>query len=276
MLQVIEGSGGVAELDLLGTNAKIGGLNFTVGDQINPTFSLIGSTNLSLKSGLNVDFETTSANCIVDLSSSSLHVGKAITLTFKGQYAQVQGSDLQGLTAKGFQVTSTAATNMFELISERSSFGALAIMLTANDNTFEMENLGAASTMTSFSYKSAGAAPNSEEVGLVGLQISGKTDVQMSNGTAGFMMTDTSIGGLFNLSTGNGDGTIIMAGLIAFAKPVTIDLGGGDDDLTLGGDGVRSVVTAKSTFSVDGGAGANTISNVKNHFAVTPVLTGFP
>ena len=275
MLQVIEGSGGLAELDLLGANAKIGGLNFTTGDQINPTFSLAGSTNLSLKNGLNVDFETTNGDCFVDLSSASLHVGKAITLTLKGQFAQVQSSEL-GLTAKGFQVTSTAATNTFELSTEHSSFGAVAFVLATNDNTFEMENLGAASKMTSFSYKSAGTAPKSEEVLFAGLQVSGKTDVQMGNGTADFMMMDTSIGGLFNLSTGDGDGTISIGGQITFAKAVTINLGAGDDDLTLGGDGVRSVVTAKSTFSVDGGAGANTISNVKNHFAVTPVLTGFP
>lgn len=53
-------------------------------------------------------------------------------------------------------------------------------------------------------------------------------------------------------------------------------LGEGNDMLVIGGNGTTQLLTTRSTFRADGGAGADTLTNSTNNiFAKEPEFIGF-
>lgn len=113
------------------------------------------------------------------------------------------------------------------------------------------------------------------------ITFNGPVSLQTGGGDDTILITNAQFNAAFTLDTGDGEDSVQIefndndGFATQFAAPVKINLGNDDDEIKLGLDADDFIQTLAS-FSIDGGAGTNTLTDSgTNDFDTPPTLTGF-
>ncbi len=225
-----------------------------VGGANADTVSFLGATNLKVAGGINIEL---------------------------GDGANSVLGPVVNLVTKSLSVTGGSGTDAVFLPVTTGNLGAVTLALGAGANSAIITGGAAPLALASLVYTSTGAAADADSLTLARLIVSGKLDAKFGAGASTFLVDDSTIGNTFNAETGAGadmvkiDTTDTYTGTV-FTKAATLHLGDDDDTLVLGGNGTSELVTAKSTFTVDGGTGTNTLTDGPGNIYAKPLAsTGF-
>lgn len=104
------------------------------------------------------------------------------------------------------------------------------------------------------------------------VQVSGSTILRLGDGYNGVNIDDSMFGESFRLTTGNGKNAVLLdtiagsSGATRFCGPVMVNLGTGDDTLTLAGSvDMNQAVQILSAFVVHHGTGSDTLNANQSH-----------
>jgi hypothetical protein len=279
VLSVAHGdSTGASTLAIAGIDSQIGGIEHTSNAAIG-TFNIEALGNFVVKGAVNFtglagDHEVTFG------SVGGGKVGKGISLDLGDGSNQVTAS-LSSWTTKSFAITGgTGGDTVF--VSGNANLGAVNFSLGAGNNltSFEGEP-GFFLIARTFAFTSTSGTAEADTLNIARLQVLGKFDAKFGDAQSSLQLNDSSIGSIFSVDTGAGMDTVNIDTLdrgtgVTLAKPTTILLGEGNDTLILGGNSASQLLTTKSKFRADGGAGTNTVANSPtNIFAKDPVFENF-
>lgn len=301
-ISVTNGDADEADFSIAALNAKIGSLEYTSEAATNMVSfgeGMVGFPGLPPIGEIPIDLEIGSPSGIQGLTvtkgirvvtgdgedtvglsgATNVKVNKGIVLELGGGDNQVSGT-VTNFVTKGLKVTGGDGADTV-LLSGSGNLGAVALTLGAGANSATLGGDVVPLAIASLSYAFTSAADTTDGLMLARIISAGKVSAKFGAGESALRIEDSIIGGPFDVDTGAGDDLVEVDTANGYTgtvltKAATIKLGDGDDTLTLGGNGTSSLLTAKATFSADGGAGTNTLTDgPDNIFAKTPKFLTF-
>lgn len=275
-----------ASVTLVGAQTKVASVDIDTGDgaasiQLQPSLGSlpipIPIPGLSIPSldgllqGWTVKGSTTittgAASDQVLLGGTGVTFGGGIDFDLGDGDNSVQGQ-VEGLQAKFLNYTGGTGADSIDL-QGRAAIGATVLELGAGANSASFAGAVRPIVLGSLDYKSTALAADADSLTLARVLVAGKLNATFGAGASQVSINDSTIGGKLDLKTGAGADKVYFDTLgytpvmplgTTFLKAVTIDLGADDDLLSIGGNKIDQFITTKSTFSVDGGTGANTLT----------------
>jgi hypothetical protein len=276
-IRVINGSGpGTGTLTIDALASKIAGISYTT-NSASSSFSLAGSIDLAVKGAVRVTGSAGSDS--VDLGVAGGRIGKGITLDL-GDGSNSVGGSFSGLFTKSLVIIGGAGGDNLSLNGD-GNLGVLKLDLGAGNNSALFVGVTGFVTAKTFTFSSATDVVDSDAFRLERVQVLGKFNAKFGSGASLVQLDDSIFGSVFTLDTGAGGDTVNIDTLggngdVVLNKSALLTLGDGSDILILGGNGTTQLLTAKSRFRADGGAGSDTLTNSPNNiFAKEPEFIGF-
>lgn len=276
-----DAGGGTSELSIGCANSKLGSLDF-VSATATSKLNFGGSTNFggtaihSLNITKQLRFVAAGGNDSVDFTGAANIAVGSMDLNLGDGDNTVTGGPAT-FAIKSFAITGGTGKDTISL-SGNGSLGKTTLALGAGINSATLSGTALPLAMVSLDFTSTSTTGQADSLTLARVLVAGKLNAKFGADVSTLQIDDSVIGGTFDVATGAGadlvklDTATTNTGTI-LVKAATLKLGEGADSLILGGNSTSALLTTKSTFTADGEAGMNTLTNpASNIFAKAPVF----